>query len=57
VFQIYVSFSQPSQLYGVIGGVILFITWLYLGSVVILLGAATNIILSGRTQYAPGSSP
>lgn len=35
---------------------ILFITWLYLGSVVILLGATTNSILSSRTRYTDPES-
>jgi membrane protein len=38
--------TSASELYGVIGGVILFITWLYFGAVIILLGAATNVVLA-----------
>ncbi|WP_436912278.1 YihY/virulence factor BrkB family protein [Halosimplex marinum] len=53
LFQVYVSMSSTSELYGVLGGIILLITWLYFGSVVILLGGATNVVLSGRHRI-PG---
>jgi len=53
LFQVYVSMSSTSELYGVLGGIILFITWLYFGSVVILLGGATNAILAGHHRL-PG---
>ena len=48
LFQVYVAMSSASQLYGVVGAVILIITWLYFGAVVVLLGVATNVVLSGR---------
>jgi membrane protein len=51
-FQVYVSMTSASRLYGVIGGVILFITWLYFGAVIVLLGGATNVVLSGREPSA-----
>jgi len=50
LFQVYVSLASPGRLYGVIGGVILFITWLYFGAVVVLLGGAVNVVLSGRAR-------
>ncbi|WP_436930862.1 YihY/virulence factor BrkB family protein [Halosimplex halobium] len=53
LFQVYVSMSSTGELYGVLGGIILLITWLYFGSVVILLGGATNVVLSGRHRI-PG---
>ncbi|WP_415383499.1 YihY/virulence factor BrkB family protein [Halosimplex sp. TS25] len=53
LFQVYVSMTATNELYGVIGGVVLFITWLYFGAVVVLLGAATNVVLSGRHR-SPG---
>jgi len=53
LFQVYVSLSSTSELYGVLGGIILLITWLYFGSVVILLGGATNAVLAGRHRI-PG---
>ncbi|MFC7143083.1 YihY/virulence factor BrkB family protein [Halosimplex aquaticum] len=53
LFQVYVSATSAGELYGVVGGVVLFITWLYFGAVVVLLGAATNVVLSGRHR-SPG---
>lgn len=49
-FGIYVSYSSTQDLYGVIGGVILLITFLYFGALVILIGAATNVVLMGRRR-------
>jgi membrane protein len=48
LFQVYVSMANPSRLYGVLGGIILFITWLYFSAVIILTGAGVNIVLSGQ---------
>ena len=47
-FGVYVAYSSTQDLYGVIGGVILLITFLYFGALVILIGAATNVVLMGR---------
>ena len=57
LFQVYVSMASPSRLYGVIGGVILFITWLYFGAVIVLLGGATNAALSGWSRPATTGTP
>jgi membrane protein len=54
VFQVYVSLSSTAELYGVIGAVILFITWLYFGSLVVLLGATVNVVLD---RDAPSTQP
>lgn len=48
LFQVYASFSSTTELYGVLGGILLLITWLYFGAVVLLLGAATNVVLANR---------
>lgn len=53
LFQIYASFSSTAELYGVLGGILLLITWLYFGALVLLLGAATNVVLSARTGVEP----
>lgn len=47
-FGIYVAYSSTQALYGVIGGVILLITFLYFGALIILIGAVTNVVLMGR---------
>lgn len=46
-FGLYVAYSSTQDLYGVIGGVILLITFLYFGALVILIGATTNVVLMG----------
>lgn len=46
LFQIYASVSSTAELYGVLGGILLLITWLYFGALVLLFGAATNVVLS-----------
>ena len=57
LFQAYVSMSSGAELYGVLGGVILLITWLYLAAVVVLLGVATNVVLSGRNRQPDYGEP
>lgn len=44
-FGVYVAYSSTQDLYGVIGGVILLITFLYFGALVILIGAVTNVVV------------
>lgn len=50
LFQVYVQFTATNELYGAIGGIILLVTWLYFGSLVLLVGAAVNVVLSGRSE-------
>lgn len=52
LFQLYVRFSSTSELYGAIGGVILLVVWLYFGAQILLIGAAVNVVLSGRSEAA-----
>ncbi|WP_232819680.1 YhjD/YihY/BrkB family envelope integrity protein [Haloprofundus halophilus] len=52
-FQFYIAFSDKSEAYGVLGGVILLVTWLYFGGLVLLLGAVVNAVVGG---YATGAS-
>ncbi|WP_224449672.1 YihY/virulence factor BrkB family protein [Haloprofundus salilacus] len=53
VFQFYIAFSDKSEAYGVLGGVIVLVTWLYFGGLVLLLGAVVNAVVGG---YATGAS-
>lgn len=46
-FGVYVAYSSAQDLYGVVGGVILLITFLYFGALVLLIGAVTNVVLMG----------
>jgi membrane protein len=48
LFQLYISLSATAELYGVLGGVLLLITWLYFASLIFLLGGVTNVVLAGR---------
>jgi membrane protein len=50
LFRVYTSYSSTGELYGAIGGVILLVTWLYFGALILLLGAAVNVVLEGRSE-------
>lgn len=45
-FQLYVGIASGYQVYGLVGGVLLLVTWLYLAAVVLLVGAAINAVLA-----------
>jgi membrane protein len=47
-FQVYASVATTS-VYGVLGGALLVVTWLYFGAFLLLLGATLNATLAGRT--------
>jgi YihY family inner membrane protein len=47
-FRVYAGSAGTVSLYGAVGGVILFITFLYVASTVIILGAVVNAVLAGR---------
>ena len=38
------------QLYGVLGAGLLLVTWMYLGGIIIMVGAVLNAVLSGRVD-------
>jgi YihY family inner membrane protein len=50
VFSLYASVAGSFQLYGVIGGVLLLVTWFYFAGQLLLLGAVLNAVLSGATD-------
>lgn len=50
-FQGYAAIAPAYQLYGVIGGVLLLVTWFYAGALLLLLGATTNVVLEGRNRH------
>jgi membrane protein len=52
-FQVYAAHAGRYGVYGVIGTVLLFVTWLYVASVVVLLGGAVNAV--ARQHRAGGS--
>lgn len=45
-FQLYVENAARYEAYGVLGGVLLFVTWLYFAGILILLGAVVNVVVS-----------
>jgi membrane protein len=48
-FRLYAE-TASLELYGVLGGALLFVTLLYFGGIVITVGAVLNAVLSGRTD-------
>lgn len=53
LFGVYVEASTVSDAYGVVGGVILLVTWLYFSALVLLAGTALNAVLAGRGGNHP----
>jgi YihY family inner membrane protein len=47
-FSLYAANATAFQLYGVIGAVLLALTWFYVGSLIVLLGGALNAVLAGQ---------
>ncbi|MFW5939013.1 MAG: YihY/virulence factor BrkB family protein [Halolamina sp.] len=48
-FQLYASVASTSA-YGIVGGVILLVTWLYLAGAVLILGAVVNVVLADHRE-------
>ena len=46
-FQLYAASATQYTAYGVIGGILLLVTWLYLAANIVLLGAIINAVLAG----------
>jgi len=54
-FQLYAASAGQYQVYGVIGGVLLLVTWLYLAATVVVIGGVVNVVLAERgAGGAPG---
>ena len=49
VFGLYVRTSSATE-YGIVGVIILLITWLYFGGLALLIGASVNAVLAGRSD-------
>jgi membrane protein len=47
-FSIYLTVSSSQELYGILGVILLLITWFYFSASLVLLGATTNVVLSER---------
>ena len=46
-FQAYAATAGQYQVYGVVGGVLLLVTWLYVAAIVVIVGAVINATLTG----------
>lgn len=49
-FSVYVNVGGGASIYGVLGGVLLLLTWFYLGGLLVLAGAVLNAVLAGRFE-------
>jgi len=49
-FRVYAGMAGQFEIYGVLGVVLLLVTWYYVGSIVVLLGAALNAVLAERAR-------
>jgi membrane protein len=49
-FRVYAGVSRSVDLYGVVGGLLLLLTWLYVGGLALLLGVVVNAVLAGRVD-------
>ncbi|MBP2250233.1 membrane protein [Halarchaeum solikamskense] len=56
LFRAYVAYAGDSQAYGVLGGVMLLLTWLYVAALVVLVGAVVNAVSGGRLVDDGGSA-
>lgn len=50
LFQLYISITTLADVFGVIGGALLFLLWLYFSALVLLLGVVVNVVLAGRSD-------
>lgn len=44
-FRFYAAHASEYAVYGIIGSALLFVTWLYFASIIVLLGVALNVVL------------
>lgn len=49
-FRVYTEMAGTFQLYGVIGGVLLLVTWFYFGATLLLVGGVLNAVLADRVS-------
>jgi YihY family inner membrane protein len=56
-FQAYAAIAPSYELYGVLGGVLLLVTWFYLGATLLLVGAVLNVVLAGRAGDRQAEKP
>jgi len=49
-FRLYAESADQFALYGILGAVLLLVTWFYIGSIVLLAGATLNAVLAARAD-------
>jgi hypothetical protein len=52
-FQIYAAGAGQYEAYGVIGGILLLVTWLYFAAIILILGAIVNAVGAGEHASGP----
>jgi len=52
-FQVYAANAGQFEAYGVIGGILLLVTWLYFAAIIVILGAVINAVLAGQEGGGP----
>ena len=57
LFALYIANFPPNPAYGAIGGVIAFLTWLWITNIAVLFGAEFNAELERGRQIEGGMSP
>jgi YihY family inner membrane protein len=58
LFQVYAQFAGAGDVYGALGVVLLLVTWFYVGSLVLLVGAALNAVLArGADETGTNKAP
>jgi len=55
-FRLYVTSAESVRLYGAVGAVLLVLTWLYVGGVMLLVGAVVNAVLADRVEAGGDAS-
>ncbi|WP_255168560.1 YihY/virulence factor BrkB family protein [Natrononativus amylolyticus] len=56
-FRLYIVISDSVELFGIAGGVLIVLTWVYLGGLCVLTGAVLNAVLAGRVDPDDGWVP
>jgi len=52
-FQVYAANAGQFEAYGVIGGILLLVTWLYFAAIIVILGAVINAVLADDATGGP----
>ena len=52
-FQVYAANAGQFEAYGVIGGILLLVTWLYFAAIIVILGAVVNAVLADESTGDP----